>query len=301
MKTLTAPTEDFIKGEMGVLAADAAAGTNITITLQDNNGFSANDFVAIGNEGTELAEVAQIGSIVGNTQIVVGTLKLAHRAGEPIRVYKYDKRKFYGATSATGAFTELTSYGSPKLIQADDPMGTTLEYTDSTYTYFKATYFNSFTNTETDIADAVAVQGDESGRYAGLYFIRRHAGVAQNPRYSDLLVEAKRTQAENEIDSALAVRYVLPLSYVPKLIERVCILLAAGYIDYEEFGQEGMGVRWLGEARAILKGIEDGKRRLLDANKQELPLNVENTELAGVPNASTDSSEDARTNMDDIF
>lgn len=284
MKSLTAPTEEFAKGEATRLAADAAAGSTVTLSLENNNGFANADFIAIGHEGNELCELAQINqAVTGNTAVRVATLKFNHLTGEPVRLFKYDKRKFYGATSADGAYTELTGDGSPKPIEVDDPMGTTLEYSGSTYTYFKATYYNSQTDTETDPNDATAVAGDESLRYAGLYFIRKHAGLAGNYRYSDLNVEEKRKQAENEIKSAIAARYVLPLASVPGLITRICILLAAGYIDYEEFGADGQGVKWLGEARAILKSIKEGKQLLLDANDVEL-TRVENTgQLNGYP------------------
>lgn len=300
MKRLTAPTEEFAKGEASVLAADAAAGLNVTLTLESNDGLSADLFIAIGHEGNEICELAQINqAVTGNTSVRVATLKFNHNAGEPVRVYRFDKRKFYGATSATGSFTELTADGSPKPIEVDDPMGTTLEYSGTTYTYFKATYYNSETDTETDPDDAVAVAGDESLRYASLYFIRKHAGLAGNYNYSDLNIEAKRSQAENEIKSAIAARYVLPLSYVPSLINRICILLAAGYIDYEELGAEGEGAKWLGEARALLKAIREGRQLLLDADDAELTRVANTGQLSGYPN---DVCEDrAKTTMDKTF
>jgi phage gp36-like protein len=300
MKRLTAPTEDFAKGEATRLAADATAGSNVTITLESNDGLSNAAFIAIGHEGNELCELAQINqAISGNTQVRVATLKFNHVAGEPVRLYRYDKRKFYGAISASGSYTQLTGDGSPKLIEVDDPMGTSLEYSGSTYTYFKATYYNSQTDTETDQADAVAVAGDETIRYATIYAIRKHAGLAGNPRYSDSRLEDKRRQAENEIKSTIGSLYALPLSYVPPLISRVCELLAAGYIDYEEFGSEGQGTKWLGEARGILKAIKDGKQLLLDADDAELERVSGVNQLSGYPN---DVCEDeARGTMDQTF
>lgn len=300
MKTLTAPTEDFAKGEAGIIAENVAAGSSVVITLENNDGFSVNDFVAIGQEGDELCELAQISDVSGETNIEVSTLKFNHVAGEPVRIYKYDKRKFYGATSADGSFTQLTGDGSPKPIQVDDPMGTTLEYSGSTYTYFKATYYNSATDTETDADDAEAVAGDESARYAPLYDIRKHAGLAGNYRYSDRNLEIKRMQAENEIKSVIASRYVLPLTYIPAIITRVCTLLAAGYIDYEEFKSStldtdadytGDGRGWLGEARGILKSIKDGKQLLLDADDAELERVESTGQISGYPNDTcTDAS-----------
>lgn len=300
MKTLLATTEEFVKGETSTLALDATAGSNVTLTLENNSGFANNTYFAIGYEGNELCEMVQVNqAVTAGTSVRVATLKFNHIAGEKVTVYRYNQRKFYGATSATGSYTELTAEGSPKDIQVDDPQGTTLEYTGATYTYFKATYYNSTTTEESDIADADAVAGDQSLRYASLYDIRKHAGLAGNPRYSDLRLETKRSQAENEINSTIASRYVLPLTYVPGIISQICELLAAGYIDYEEFGKNGEGVKWLGEGRAILKSIKNGTQILLGADMVELDRVLTTGVLNGKPD--DENTDCAKFTMSDKY
>lgn len=287
MISLTAPSEPFIREEMGVLNADATAGSNVTLTLVNNDGLAQNDYIAIGYEGNELCELEQINAAVtAGSDVRVATLKFNHKAGEPIVKYRYNERKFYGATTETGSYTELTSDGSPAAIQVDDPQGAILEYTGSTYTYFKATYYNSQTAEETDIADAVAVLGDQSLRYATLYAIRKQAGLTENPYIDDGRIEEKRKQAESEINSAIMARYTLPLSEVPPLITRICILLAGGYLDYEEFGSDGQGVKWLGEGRALLKSLANGTQRLLGADYTELAVNAKVNQISGYPDNS---------------
>jgi phage gp36-like protein len=290
MKQLYAPTEDFIKGEQAILQADASNGSSVTLNIGSNEGFAVNDFIVVGFEGQDGCELTKITGLTGNTSVVVNTLKLAHKSNEPVIKYRYDKRKFYGATSSSGSFTELTSEGSPKLISVDDPLGTILEYTDSVYTYFKATYYNSQDAIETQLSDSEPTLGDESGRYCSLYSIRKHAGLTKNPRISDGRIEEKRKQAESEINSILFGLYDLPLTEIPPLIQRVCILLAAGYIDYEEYGTEGDGVKWLGEARGILKAIKDGKQRLLDSSSDELVRVTRAQQLEGYPNTTSDGT-----------
>ncbi len=284
---------------MGVLAANADAGSDVDLVLENNDGLGEDDFIVIGYQGNELCEMQQVSDTDGDTGVEVATLKFNHKKGEPVVKFSFNKRKFYGATSADGEFTELTGDGSPKPIQVDDPMGTLFEYTGSTYTYFKSTYFNSETSEETDIDDAVAVLADESARYADLYAIAKHAGLAGNSRYSQSYTEDKRKQAENEIDSVLIGPYVLPLSEIPGLIRRICILLAAGYIDYEEFGKEGEGVKWLAEARALLKQIADGRQRLIGSDKTELERNEKVDVLSGYPN--DEGTDKAKHSMADRF
>ena len=111
-----------------------------------------------------------------------------------------------------------------------------------------------------------------------------------NFQLNDDYVETKRKQAENEINSAIYSRYVLPLSEVPNLIEYICTQLAAGYIDYEQFGADGVGKKWLGEARAILKSIQDGKQRLLDSDYNELTTVTKTNVIRSYPDSTLDDS-----------
>jgi phage gp36-like protein len=288
MKNLSAPTEDFVKIESGQLAADASAGSSVTLTLINNDGLALHDFIVIGYEGNELAEIVQIDqAVTPGTSIRVATLKLTHKSGEPVTKYRYNQRKFYGSTASNGTFTELVVDGSPVNIQPDDPQAATIEYTGAEgYTYFKATYFNSQTSEETDINESDAALADESKRYCSIYVIRRQAGFSKNPRLSDDRIEMKRKQAESEINSALFARYILPLSVIPAIVSQICEMLAAGYIEYEEFGADGDGGKKLGEARANLKKIMDGTQRLLDANFDELPRNTKTGVLDGYPNST---------------
>lgn len=277
MKVLLAPTEDFIKRDRTKVIADVNPGSGVTIAVSNSSGFLLNDFIVIGAEGSELAELCKITSISGPQAFVVATLSLAHRGDEPIVKYRYDKRKFYGSTTSGGAYTELTSYGSPAAIKVDDPQGTIIEYAGSEgYLYFKSTYFNSQTSDESNIADANEVFANESVRYCSLYAIRKQAGLTNNPFITDGYIETKRKQAENEVKSMIMARYTLPLTNnsgvaeVPAMIENVTILLAAGYLDYQEFGSDGEGVKWLGEARGILKAIGDGRQRLIGSDEREM-------------------------------
>lgn len=276
MRQLIAPTEDFAKLERTTLAADVSAGSNVVLTLANNNGMAINTFICIGVEGSEKAELQKINAAVSpGTSVQVATLLFAHKKGEPVTVYRFDQRKFYGATSADGSYTELTGDGSPKDIQVDDPQGTLLEYSGSTYTYFKATYYNSVAMTETSKSESEAIAGDQSIRYTTLYNIRKQAGLTNNPYVTDGTLETYRKRAENEVNSYIFNGYQLPLqdstgaNVVPFIIENCTVLLAAGYIDYQEFGKEGEGVKWLGEARGILKQIRDNKQRLIDAYGNE--------------------------------
>lgn len=288
MKTLIAPIEDHIKTSRTSVSSDVSAGNNAVISVPNGAGFAINDYICVGYEGSQTAELAII-TAVTDISITVSVLKLGHKASEPITKYLFNKRKFYGSLDAS-TWTELTSYGSPADILVDNPQGTTIEYTGiEGYIYFKATYYNSTTTDQTSLSDSDPVQGDESLRYCSIYDIRQQAQITQNPFYTDARVEAKRRQAENEVKSYIMTRYTLPLQRtdgtreVPFLIQRCAILLAAGYIDYEEHGAEGEGVKWLGEGRGILKSIKKGDQRLLDTTDNEMAYSSTSNQMQGFP------------------
>ena len=147
---------------------------------------------------------------------------------------------------------------------------------------------------ETDTADAEAAEGDESNRYTSIYNIRKAAGMVDNTYITDGYIETKRKQAENEINSAIFSRYLLPLDEVPALIENICTKLASGYINYEELREDGEGKKWLGEARALLKAIKEGKQLLLGSDYTELATQTRTDTLRGYPDSTTDDTDDDR-------
>lgn len=277
MKVLLAPTEDFIKRERTALSAAAAAGTSVVLNVVNSTGYAVNDYVVVGLEGSEIAELCEITAVAATT-ITVGVLALAHNIDDPVVKFRYNQRKFYGSLTATGSYTELTGYGSPVTIAVNDPQGTILEYTGGEgYLYFKSTYFNSHTSEESNIVDADTVLADESVRYCSLYAIRKQGGLTNNPYVTDGLIEVYRKRAESEVDSYLNARYILPLTNstgsheIPFLVENCTMLLAAGYMDYQELGKDGEGVKWLGEARGVLKRLQTpGGQQLLGSDKAEM-------------------------------
>ncbi len=71
---------------------------------------------------------------------------------------------------------------------------------------------------------------------------------------------------------------------MPAVIENACVLLAAGYMDYQEFGSDGEGVKWLGEARGLLKAIRDERQRLIGEDGEELESKTMTSGIQSYPN-----------------
>lgn len=287
MKVLQSSIEEFIKTIKTEISADVTAGSDKAITVENGNDFAVNDYIIVGVLGKETSEISKITVVSGNI-ITVGTLNLAHKDGDPMTKILFNQRKLYGCATKTGTFVEIET----KDIEVDSPQGTIFEYTGD-YLYFKCTYYNEHTTEESSIDDAVAVLGGESDRYCSIEAIKKQAGLLENSYTNNSDVERKRSAAENEIDSAISDRYSLPLSEIPALIENVTVLLAAGYLDYQEFGSESGGVKWLGEARGILKNITKGTRKLLGSDKAEL-TRLSAARLKGYPDSSCEDTDDDR-------
>jgi len=293
MKFLIIPTEDFVLSEKTEVSTVASAGSSVAITVKNNNGYAVDDYIILKERGNEQSHIAKITVITDNNKMTVDTLKFDLKVGDTITKIAFNQRKVYGCATEDGTYVEITSDGSPKNIETDNPNGTPFEYSGSTYEYFKATYYNATTTDVTDQEATPVILGTQSDRYCTIYQIKRQAQLTENPYISDEDIESKRKQAENEIDSTIFAKYDLPLSEIPAIIQNACILLAAGYIDYQEFGQDGQGVKWLGEARGILKNITKGKQKLLDSDSDELTTKGLGR-LAGYPNASTEDTENDR-------
>lgn len=288
MKIITFATEDYVKTQRGSLSSDIASGSSAVISMYNASGFSIDDYVVIGFEGSENAELVQITAVTETS--ITATLNLSHKQDEPVTTYLFNERKVYGSLTLAGAYTELASYGSPYAITPNNPQGVIVEYDGiEGYVYFKATYFNSDALIETDITDAVAFFANDSLRYCTLYAIRKQANLTNNPYVTDTMLENYRKRAENEIKSYIMTRYTLPLQRVdgtlevPAIVENCATLLAAGYVDYQEFGKDGQGIKWLGEARSILKSIKTGTQRLLDSTDQEMAYISTSNQVQGYP------------------
>ena len=111
MKTILFPTDQSIKRERTSVTANTAPGTAVVLPVANSSGIVADDFIVVGPEGSEQAELCQVTAVTQQT-ITLATMKLVHYTDEPIVKYQYNQRKFYGSLTASGSYTELTVKGS---------------------------------------------------------------------------------------------------------------------------------------------------------------------------------------------
>jgi len=280
MQILTAPIEEYVLGEKTAFSADVAA--NVTaLTIYNIQGFAANDYVVIGLIGYEKAELLKVASVSSpGTITLTSGCKFAHLKDEPVQKILYDQRKFYKSATKTGTYTHLASAGSPVAIDVDHAEGNTFEDADGTATsYYKATYYNSTTVTETDIADSLPALAGDSDHYTSIYKIRCEAGFKDNPYVDSDIIDRYRLEAESEIDGYLAGAYQLPLTSIPKLIQQIATSLSAGLLLSKEYGIESdvdinkSGKSKIDRAEELLSKIQKGDIKLIDTTGSILSQN----------------------------
>lgn len=293
MQILSAPTEDSILTELTYLSDDVAVGSN-SLSVENAQGFAMDDYIVIERVRSEVAEVIKIASVSDNTITLSAGVSFVHKNGTRVQKILFNQRKFYRASSKTGAYTLLGT----KPIEVDRPDGTFYEDTTGTSSHwYKATYYNSNApGLETDLVDAIACKAAESEHYTSLWDIRKQAGFEDAFGIKDETIADYRDEAENEFESAIVTIYTIPLSPKPKIVRQIINLLAAGNLLIKEYGMEAdieiskSGQRMLDRAYFLIGKLIDKTLKLVDDDGNELGLKGSAT-LASTSNVYSDASD----------
>ena len=139
------------KNEKTYLQADISAAET-SLSVQNNEGFSADDYVVVGKIGDEQTELRKIDSVSGNNTIVTDALIFNHSIDAPITYIKYNQYRVYSSATKTGAYLAVdVATGievDQKFSEFDDTAG------DST-TWYKFRFYNSTTLEWSDYSDLI--------------------------------------------------------------------------------------------------------------------------------------------------
>jgi ribulose bisphosphate carboxylase small subunit len=292
-------------------ATQSVVGT--ALEFENNQGFSANDFVCVGRAGAEQSELKKLSSINADQKNVVlaSATKFIHKKFEEITKFFYDQRKIYRKLSGASTYTLIATVD----IQVDRPEGTIYEDNTGVNTaQYKATYYNSQTTTETSIDDAVAMYGGGGTHYCELSEIREEAGFQNNDNITEERIYRTRARAEGEINASLVSRYSLPItsntywsdSTGQELLRQIAMVLSAGWIMWQEYpdergnGTSKDGIAKIKEARSMLKDIREGKLVLLGSDNNPM-TRVDTMSIEGYPNNSFSTIPDENHDDDENY
>lgn len=288
--------------EQSSLRSDISAGVR-EIPVKNASKFTGNKYLCLGQYGDETAELRKIESVSESDRTVtvdVATL-YPHYQDDPVFQFLYNKRKFYRWNATAGIYEHMSSEGSPKEIEVDNPQGTFFEDSEgTTENKYKATYVNVAGNVETSILDAKDILGGGlSTDLISLYRIRYSAGFKENYSIEDSFIDEYRVEAQGEIWAALRKRYTFPLTKYSSFLRNIVRDMAVGLIWLDQYSGNDVKVksaeRRIKDARLRLKGLANGTYTLYDEDEEE---NQTETGVGGgfsfYPDDTTDDTDDER-------
>jgi hypothetical protein len=159
---LKADNRSLIKNaKFSYLSANYVSGVT-SIVVVNSNSFTANDYILLGEFGSESTEVVQIDSITAATHTLVlkAATKFAHSQDTKLYVLPYNQVRFYHTATATfSATAPVTAYLD---LQADDFYSVGSDTTNTTgYGWF--IFYNSTTAKATTYSNAIPYGGFKEG------------------------------------------------------------------------------------------------------------------------------------------
>lgn len=273
--------------------ADKAAAGNTTVTVANADEITAGVRLLFGSH-TDSSEIVTVSSVAGAIATLSSALKLDHVSNTRISVLFGDKLRIYRAANTTGTAPVDTEFTLLATVDMDvDEQSTT--YTDATggdgY-WYKYTYYNETAIAETSIADSTVVRGGGVGNYTTPDAIRARAGFMNNPNISDGTIYGYQVRAQDEVNSALSGRYIVPFEKpINATVKDITETLATGMLQYDMYrntnpAAAAQAKEMMEEAREKLQRIVDGQLVLLNAQgvTTSLPSGVA---VSGYPNNST--------------
>lgn len=208
--TLQNPTVDGL--EKTYLSQSYNLGT-ISIEVKNNQQFSANQRILLGEPGMAYSEVVTTGTVNPNgTSIAIGATLYSHEADTPVYLLQFDQGKFYFATSINGNYTLLANNPVNLDFTSEDLSTTYNDNNAQSGYYYKMTVFNSITSVESAFTDPIpSITG----------WARNQAGYLIDQVYEELsdANEENLTRDElmgymNEVNDDLTMQVVRPYNFL---------------------------------------------------------------------------------------
>ena len=293
---------DIATNERSELSADLAAGQTV-IPVKNASKFTVDKYLCFGELGKETSELRKINEVneAAKTVTVETATTYPHYQNDAVIQFIYNKRRFYRYNTVTEEYDHLSSEGSPKEIEVDNPQGTYFEDSDGTQSdKYKATYLNVAEQVETSLDDAKEIYGGgASTDLISLYRIRYSAGFKENYAIEDSYLDQYRQDAQGEVWAALRTRYQFPLTKNSSFLRNIVRDLAVGFVWLDQYAGNSEKIRSaedrLKEARKRLSGLADGTYTLYDESTA-----TDQTEtgkgggLSYFPDDNTDNTDDER-------
>jgi hypothetical protein len=200
---ISAPIYPHIYQEEETKIATAIAIAGTTLTIDNTQGFAANDYIVLGTLGNEDAEIVQIVSVDSDIQLTIGATNFAHAVDDSVRRTPFNQIKFYRSTTETGSYT-ADGTENMQVDNKDLLTGYSTTTTNARTMYWKITYYNSTTSDETSESDADAVYG-ASALYCNTSDVYSFMDIDDskiNPNTVNLIIEGVSKEIDSRTNSS---------------------------------------------------------------------------------------------------
>ena len=288
--------------ERSELRSDIAAGVT-EIPVKNASKFTGNRYLCMSQYGNETAEWRKIVSLseADRTVTVDTATTYPHYQDDPVFQLLFNKRKFYRWNATAGTWEHLSSEGSPKEIEVDNPQGTFFEDTEGTQSHiYRATYLDTAGGVESSTEDAKSITGGGlSTDLISLYRIRYSAGFKENYSIEDSYIDQYRQDAQGEVWAALRNRYQFPLTKYSSFLRNIVRDLSVAFIWLDQYAGNAEKIRSAEEraraSRERLRGLADGTFILYDEDTDSDQAETgRGSGLSYFPDSGTDDTDDER-------
>jgi len=293
---------DIAVTERSELRTDILAGVT-TIPVENARKFVSNKYLCVGQFGDETAELRRIVGVseADRTVTIETATTYPHYMKDAAFQFLYNKRKFYRWNAIAGTWEHMTTEGSPKEIEVDNPQGTFFEDSEGTTSNkYKATYLNTSELVETAVLDAKEIYGGGlSTDLISLYRIRYSAGFKENYSIEDSYLDQYRQDAQGEAWAALRVRYTFPLTKNSSFLRNIVRDLSVGFIWLDQYAGNAVKTKTaedrIKSARERLNGLATGLYTLYDEDTATDQVETgKGGGLSFFPDQNTDDTDDER-------
>lgn len=232
------------------------------LTVQNTTGFANTNPIMVGEMGRETTEISAVSGSPTSTNLPVTALVFPHSGDETVYKLRYNKVKFYKSTTGiNGSYNLLTTIDidvTNENLQTyyDDPAGLATHY-------YKISFYNSISDTETQLSDPVQGSGYSRNTVGSLLDEVLHEVRDENELITD---RQEMIGWLNEVNDDIITRSSRPLPFL-KTTATLPVVAGQNYVDLPSdlFKLKDVYYRWtvsgqVQEEKVKLKNSVDYER-----------------------------------------
>lgn len=177
---------DIASEEKTTFSANEAAGQTI-LSVVNVEGFAADNYVILGEPGTEKAELRKVASVdaANNTITVSSAIAIAHSERDPVIRTPYNQVKIYFCATEDGTYAQIAA-GSPLAMEVNQYYTYLVDAAGTALTWYKFSWYNSTSAAESALSSAFL--GGKPGTLCTLWDVK-----------SDLQIPLVQTENDKKI------------------------------------------------------------------------------------------------------